>query len=712
MITFEQIGGNVVRLSIDTDRERRALHKLLERKIKDPDSGLKVPITVVWGKGLVPAGLVPYMVDKLQNKFKLHVKTYEEDDEYFPIDETCFVNRDPRDYQLRAARTLLSVSRGIMEGVTGAGKTTVIGAMIHAIMRERPDWRIGVIGFTTDHWGQVRNALHSMEIPTQQVGRGNPSKPVAIGRFSAFEKNIAKAGPWNEWLRTCEVIIYDECLRGDSLVETERGPIPIRDLKGLEGIRVLSHDTRSKSLRYERMTAWMPKGKRKTVKLRLSNGQEIYCTPDHKFLTSCGWKSAGELCPEDRLVGSFRKSLTGQPCDLPVHAGQSTERVEGTFIFGCEQNPPVSGLRPINSGYLNAWSTNPVYVVSAEDSGVEDVYDIEVENTHNFVANGVVVHNCRHLGSASTYINFARQINPLRTYGFDGTPLRNFEDDDHYKYWEDMQTIGYCGPIRVKIQYRDLQRLGYLPLTYVNFVTMPKLPKGLRDGVPRNIQITTNYNLIYKHLIVENDWRTSRFARLITNLSGGGKIIALIKQHEHARRLMEMLLQEDVESMAWFGAKKALAVSPSRGVYDAPFTTDEVRRRFMETDLPVVVGSSVLSEAISLDVATDAVNLAAGRTFSLSGQRTGRIMRRDGGRTPMVTFWDAWDMSHRILESQSRSRKGHLESLGLHVQQTRIPEVVLDLRRQGYKTARVIPCPVDESPSFTDTIRALDRLRE
>ncbi len=529
MITFEQIGGNVVRLSLDTDRERRALHKLLERKIKDPDSGLKVPITVVWGKGLVPAGLVPYMVDKLQNKFKLHVKTYEEDDEYFPIDDTCFVNRDPRDYQLRAARTLLSVSRGIMEGVTGAGKTTVIGAMIHAIMRERPDWRIGVIGFTTDHWAQVRNALHSMEIPTQQVGRGTPSKPVAIGRFSAFEKNIAKAGPWNEWLRTCEVLIYDEV---------------------------------------------------------------------------------------------------------------------------------------------------------------------------------------RHLGSASTYINFARQINPLRTYGFDGTPLRNFEDDNCYKYWEDMQTIGYCGPIRVKIRYRDLQRLGYLPLTYVNFVTMPKLPKGLCGGVPRNIQITTNYNMIYKHLIVENDYRTSRFARLITNLAGGGKIIALIKQHEHARRLMEMLLQEGVESMAWFGAKKALAVSPSRGVYDAPFTTDEVRRRFMETDLPVVVGSSVLSEAISLDVATDAVNLAAGRTFSLSGQRTGRIMRRDGGRTPMVTFWDAWDMSHRILESQSRSRKGHLESLGLHVQQTRIPEVVLDLRRQGYKTARVIPCPVDESPSFTDTLRALDRLRE
>lgn len=33
-------------------------------------------------------------------------------------------------------------------------------------------------------------------------------------------------------------------------------------------------------------------------------------------------------------------------------------------------------------------------VVSVEFCGYEDVYDMEVENTHNFVANGIVIHNC------------------------------------------------------------------------------------------------------------------------------------------------------------------------------------------------------------------------------------------------------------------------------------------------------------------------------
>lgn len=504
MIDIEQISGNVLRISIETEKEQHALQKLLERKVKDPDSGIMVPITVSWGNGLVPAGLLSYLQDSLKSKFQVTTKVYGDDEEDFVVDPTCFVNKEPRDYQIKAARTMLSYSRGILDGCTGVGKTAILGAMIHSILRKCPDWRIMVIGFTTDHWGQVKTSLQDMGIHSQEIGKGNPKSNVVIGRFSGFDKHVNVAGAWNDWLRSAEVLIIDEV---------------------------------------------------------------------------------------------------------------------------------------------------------------------------------------RHLGSASTYIDFARSINPLRIYGFDGTPLRNFEDSNNYKYVEDMQTIGYCGPIRVKIGYRDLQQLGYLPLTYVNFLLMPKPPN--LGKLPKSLSITNNYNIIYKHLIVENDFRTSRFARLISNLAGGGKIIALVKQHEHARRLMELLYKEDIPSLAWFGGQKALTVTPSRGVHNAPFNTNEVRRRFMETDLPVVVGSNVLSEAISLDVATDAVNLAAGRVFSLSGQRTGRIMRRDNGRTPVVTFWDSYDTSHRILESQSLGREKHLNALGLHVCSTRLPEAMYNLKNTGYRSISV-----------------------
>lgn len=508
MITFQHISGNVARVSFETVKERKALDRLLERKVRDKDSGLMVPITVAYtdssgGGGFIPSGLVPWMVENLKGKHRIEDNTALPDDTFIPVDASCFVNREPRNYQINAARTLLGTDRGILQGVTGAGKTSVMGGMIHAIRRAQPDWKILVLGFTVDHWSQVKEALTGMNIDSQQVGRGSPRANVAVGRFDAFTRNISKAGEWNNYIRSAEVVLYDEV---------------------------------------------------------------------------------------------------------------------------------------------------------------------------------------RHLGTSMTYINFARQINPLRSYGFDGTPLRNFEDDDQYKLWEDMQTVGYCGPIRVKISYRELQRLGYLPLTYVHFVPMPKPPPTYMSTVPRNIQITTNYTQIYKHMIVQNDYRTSRFARLITNLAGGGKIIAMVKQHEHARRLMAMLMDNDIESLAWFGSKKALAVSPSRGVYDAPFSTDEVRRRFMDTDLRVVVGSSVLSEAISLDVATDAVNLAAGNTFALSGQRAGRIMRRNQGKTPVCHQWDADDMGNRILQVQSSKRRSHYKAAGLDIIDVPCPDVFGNLHKFGIRT--------------------------
>jgi hypothetical protein len=219
---------------------------------------------------------------------------------------------------------------------------------------------------------------------------------------------------------------------------------------------------------------------------------------------------------------------------------------------------------------------------------------------------------------------------------------------------------------------------------------MPRPPKALLKGKPRNLSITSNYSVLYKHAIVENDFRTARFARLITNRAGAGKVIAMVKQHEHAKRLMQMLMDNGIESLAWLGNKKALACTPSRGVFPAPFNTNEVRRRFLETDLPVVVGSMVLAEAISLDNATDAVNLAAGNTFSLSNQRDGRIMRRDGGRTPIVNFWDADDHFCRILQNQSKQRRRHFEAEGLDVIDVPCPEALRDLHKEGIRTVRLL----------------------
>ena len=47
------------------------------------------------------------------------------------------------------------------------------------------------------------------------------------------------------------------------------------------------------------------------------------------------------------------------------------------------------------------WHTNLATVESVRLAGVERVYDIEVEDNHNFVANGLLVHNCHMLSTAA-----------------------------------------------------------------------------------------------------------------------------------------------------------------------------------------------------------------------------------------------------------------------------------------------------------------------
>lgn len=72
-------------------------------------------------------------------------------------------------------------------------------------------------------------------------------------------------------------------------------------------------------------------------------------------------------------------------------------------IFGKEENTRIvlNNISNIskerNNGRLKRGAFNTstrVKIVSIESIGIHDVYDIEVENRHNFIANNIIVHNC------------------------------------------------------------------------------------------------------------------------------------------------------------------------------------------------------------------------------------------------------------------------------------------------------------------------------
>jgi DNA polymerase-3 subunit gamma/tau len=72
-----------------------------------------------------------------------------------------------------------------------------------------------------------------------------------------------------------------------------------------------------------------------------------------------------------------------------------------TTIWQWEQTHAENGSPITNASKSPQWNTSLEVVESVRLAGVENVYDIEVEDNHNFVANGLLLHNCHMLSAAA-----------------------------------------------------------------------------------------------------------------------------------------------------------------------------------------------------------------------------------------------------------------------------------------------------------------------
>ncbi len=151
-----------------------------------------------------------------------------------------------------------------------------------------------------------------------------------------------------------KVYVVDECLTGDTLVLTDQGLVRI-DNPSLKGKKVMSYNDSSGEWQFKQVVRWLDQGERQTLVIK-TNNREIRCTGNHLIRTDQGWIPAKDV-------------------------------KEGAKI-----------LSPVN---VTKWITSLETVESVHLAGVERVYDIEVADNHNFVANGLLVHNCHMLSTAA-----------------------------------------------------------------------------------------------------------------------------------------------------------------------------------------------------------------------------------------------------------------------------------------------------------------------
>jgi replicative DNA helicase len=183
------------------------------------------------------------------------------------------------------------------------------------------------------------------------------------------------------------------CLAGESLVTlADSGErVPIRELVGKKGFRVWALNENNWQIEKAVVTNAFSTGIKPVFRLKTRLGREIRATANHKFYSFNGWKRLDELKIGERLAlpreisgqtgqtmsdaePALLAHLIGDGCTLPRHSIHYTTRERELAEIA------VSGIY---------WDE----ITSIEFDGNTEVFDLTVEEKHNFVCENIVVHN-------------------------------------------------------------------------------------------------------------------------------------------------------------------------------------------------------------------------------------------------------------------------------------------------------------------------------
>ncbi|MDQ1519227.1 MAG: replicative helicase [Actinomycetota bacterium] len=166
------------------------------------------------------------------------------------------------------------------------------------------------------------------------------------------------------------------------------------------------------------MTHVFASGTKPVFELRLASGRRVTASANHPFLTIDGWQQLADLEPGSRIAATRDADIDVRRDTIPPAVWDYMES-KGLLVDGMRAHDVVQRLgREVGShsvyaegisrsmmrriattaddAFLSDLAGSDVLwdeVVAILPKGEEPVYDATVLGTHNFVANGVVVHN-------------------------------------------------------------------------------------------------------------------------------------------------------------------------------------------------------------------------------------------------------------------------------------------------------------------------------
>jgi superfamily II DNA or RNA helicase len=467
-----------------------------------------------------------------------------------------------RDYQVEIINNFLANPQCLQEIATGAGKTIMTAALSKSV---ESYGRSIVIVPNKSLVTQTEEDYVNMglDVGVYFGDRKEYNKTHTICTWQSLNNLLknTKAGeaeiPIKEFIEGVVCVMVDECFDGDSLVLTTQGYVPIKHIKA--GDKIINYSESTSTFKedtvIEQHVNLTKSSNEKMYELEFDSGEKIKVTGNHKFLTTDGWMRADELNENHEII-------------TPIKLGNYMKLIKRTEID-----------KP------------------------NKVYNLHIENDHNYIVNNSVVSNC-HMAKADA-------LKTLLTGVFSQVPIRwGLTGTIPKAEYERTSLLVSLGPVINKLAASELQDLGVLAKCHVNIIQ-------LKDDVD-----FSNYQSELKHLL-ENERRLDKIAQLIDKINETGNTLVLIDRVNAGKELIARI-------------PEAVFVSGETKLTERKEEYDEIKT----SERKIIVATyGVAAVGINLPRIFNLVLIEPGKSFVRVIQSIGRGIRKAEDKD-FVTIYD------------------------------------------------------------------------
>jgi len=416
---------------------------------------------------------------------------------------------------------------------------------------------------------------HTLGIEAGVIGSGkfDTDSIIVVANIQTLTKNMSKVASM------FGTLIIDECLDYETMVLLADGSTrKIGALvNGKEHPYVKSFNTALGIWENNKVVRHFKSPQKTLLKITTTNGA-IKCTENHSmYLEGLVKKPAGSLKVGDKLISYIR------------HKDSHTLE---------DKKLALEGFKPEESRLLRGYTYDTVTKIEEVPATGGNRYNIEVENNHNYVANGKLVANCHHT-PASTFTKVVNISKAKYKIGLSGTVERK----------DGMHVI--LADYFSKTMYRPPRENMMMPTIY---------------RIPTDIQFSDNAEVPWAHRV--NDlFKQAEFFNLVVSTaavqaSRGHKVLVVSDRVQFLENCHEILSDN---SICISGSIKSL----------------EERERLIESIYSthdIIFGTtSIFSEGISINPLSCLILTSPISNDSLLEQLIGRIVRVvPGKKTPEV----------------------------------------------------------------------------